>query len=80
MVSTFQIEEEKRSTKSMLQIHKEWRNIMRRAKVEEQRRDIDWLSKKHVHQVGLHALPFTQSSNFKTYHSCRKLYGVGFSL
>lgn len=37
----------------MMQIHNEWRNIMRRAKIEEQREDIDWLSKKHVHQVGL---------------------------
>jgi hypothetical protein len=49
----FQIDEEKRSNKSMLQIHKDWRKIMRAAKIAEQRRDIDWLSKKHVHQVGL---------------------------
>ncbi|KAG0580162.1 hypothetical protein M758_4G153200 [Ceratodon purpureus] len=45
------IDEEKRSQKSMLQIHKDWRKIMRTAKIEEQRRDMDWLAKKHVHQV-----------------------------
>nr|PNR55543.1 hypothetical protein PHYPA_006440 [Physcomitrium patens] len=45
------VEEEKRSTNSMLQIHNQWRSIMRSAKLKEQREDIDWLSKKHVHQV-----------------------------
>lgn len=47
------VEEEKRSTNSMLQIHNQWRSIMRSAKLKEQREDIDWLSKKHVHQVRL---------------------------
>ncbi|KAG0619628.1 hypothetical protein M758_4G153200 [Ceratodon purpureus] len=52
------IDEEKRSQKSMLQIHKDWRKIMRTAKIEEQRRDMDWLAKKHVHQVGLRCSSF----------------------
>lgn len=35
----------------MLKIHKEWRKIMRVAKVKDLRKDIVWLSAKHVHQV-----------------------------
>jgi hypothetical protein len=47
----WQIEEEKRSKISMLNVHKEWRQIMRVAKVKDLRQDIEWLSAKHVHQV-----------------------------
>lgn len=48
-----QIDEEKLSVKSMLEIHKKWRSILRIAKIKEQRDDIDWLTKNHVRQVGL---------------------------
>lgn len=35
----------------MLQLHKTWRNIMRQQSVQELRRDIMWISQKHVHEV-----------------------------
>ncbi len=47
----FQIEEEKRSELSMLEMHKTWRNIMRQQSLVELKRDIGWLSQKHVHEV-----------------------------
>ncbi|KAG0562864.1 hypothetical protein KC19_9G177400 [Ceratodon purpureus] len=45
------VEEEKRSKLSMLQMHKTWRNIMREQSVQELRKDIAWMSQKHVHEV-----------------------------
>nr|PNR58084.1 hypothetical protein PHYPA_005079 [Physcomitrium patens] len=47
------IDEEKLSVKSMLEIHKKWRSILRIAKIKEQRDDIDWLTKNHVRQMEL---------------------------
>lgn len=45
------IEEEKRSRLSMLEMHKTWRQIMREQSIVELRRDIRWLSQKHVNEV-----------------------------
>lgn len=58
-----QIDEEKLSVKSMLEIHKKWRSILRIAKIKEQRDDIDWLTKNHVRQVGLWTTFFVTNSN-----------------
>lgn len=54
----FQVDEEKLSKTSMLNIHKEWRKIMRQAAVQEMRVDIEWLSEKHVYQVSAEVLIF----------------------
>lgn len=52
-----QVEEEQLSKSSMLEIHKEWRKMMRLASLKELRADIQWLSQEHIREV-LISLPF----------------------
>jgi hypothetical protein len=59
-----QVEEEKLSKSSMLEIHKEWRKMMRLSSLKELREDIQWLSQEHVREV-LISLP---SANFCPNH------------